>query len=102
MSKCIRFVFILRRQLLRELVPSDLVKIQSTSDWKRTIATIYGQDNGMSPEDAKITFLKIIYRYVVTFETLKSMYVKQRKKSHQSIVYRYFSDGQHSDQHSLK
>lgn len=50
------------RQLLRDLVPSDLVKIQGTSEWKRTISTMYTQDAGMSSEDAKVAFLKIIYR----------------------------------------
>lgn len=50
------------RQLLRDLVPSDLVKIQGTSEWKRSITTLYTQDAGMSSEDAKIAFLKIIYR----------------------------------------
>lgn len=50
-------------QILRELIPADLVKIQSANDWKRSIVTTYNQDAGMSPEDAKITFLKIIYRW---------------------------------------
>lgn len=49
-------------QMLRELVPSDLIKLQTTNDWKRSIVAAYNQDAGMSPEDAKITFLKIVYR----------------------------------------
>lgn len=48
--------------MLRDLVPSDLIKIQSANDWKRSIVASYNQDAGMSSEDAKITFLKIIYR----------------------------------------
>lgn len=51
--------------MLRDLVPSDLVKIQNINDWKRQIVNCYNQDSGMSPEDAKVTFLKIIYRLVV-------------------------------------
>lgn len=51
------------RQMLRELIPADLVKVQSANDWKRSIVAAYNQDAGMSPEDAKITFLKIIYRW---------------------------------------
>lgn len=51
--------------MLRELVPSDLIKIQSANDWKRIIVAAYNQDAGMTPEDAKITFLKIVYRWVV-------------------------------------
>lgn len=48
--------------MLRELVPSDLFKIQSSNDWKRSIVAAYNQDAGMTSEDAKITFLKIVYR----------------------------------------
>lgn len=49
--------------MLRDLIPSDLVKLQNGNDWKRTITSIYTQDAGMSSEDAKVTFLKIVYRY---------------------------------------
>ena len=50
--------------MLRELIPSDLIKLQNVNDWKRSIVAAYNQDAGMSPEDAKITFLKIVYRLV--------------------------------------
>ncbi|EEB17358.1 myosin VII, putative [Pediculus humanus corporis] len=50
-------------QRLRDLLPSDLIKAQSANDWKRSIVTSYNQDAGMSSEDAKITFLKITYRW---------------------------------------
>lgn len=33
------------------------------SDWKREIIKSYNSDSGISPEDAKIAFLKIIYRW---------------------------------------
>ena len=33
------------------------------SDWKRDIVKSYNSDSGISPEDAKIAFLKIIYRW---------------------------------------
>ena len=33
------------------------------SDWKREIVKSYNSDSGISPEDAKIAFLKIIYRW---------------------------------------
>ena len=32
--------------MLRELIPSDLVKIQSSNDWKRSIIAAYNQDAG--------------------------------------------------------
>ncbi|KAG5675745.1 hypothetical protein PVAND_005623 [Polypedilum vanderplanki] len=50
-------------QMLRELVPSDLIKLQGSNDWKRAIVSAYNQDAGMTSEDAKITFLKIVYRW---------------------------------------
>lgn len=48
---------------MRELLPSDLIKLQGSNDWKRSIVTAYNQDGGMSPEDAKVTFLKVVYRW---------------------------------------
>jgi myosin-7 len=50
-------------QMLRELVPTDLIKSSSAADWKREIIKSYNSDSGISPEDAKIAFLKIIYRW---------------------------------------
>lgn len=50
-------------QMLRELIPTDLVKTMSPQDWKREIVKCYNQDSGMGPEDAKVAFLKIIYRW---------------------------------------
>lgn len=49
--------------MLRELVPTDLIKSSSAADWKREIVKSYNSDSGISPEDAKIAFLKIIYRW---------------------------------------
>lgn len=49
--------------MLRELLPSDLIKLQGSNEWKRSIVTAYNQDGGMSPEDAKVTFLKVVYRW---------------------------------------
>lgn len=49
--------------MMRELVPSDLMKLQGTNDWKRQIVSAYNQDGGMTSEDAKVTFLKIVYRW---------------------------------------
>ncbi|XP_055853290.1 myosin-VIIa [Episyrphus balteatus] len=50
-------------QMLRELVPSDITKMQSSNEWKRAIVASYNQDGGMSSEDAKVAFLKIVYRW---------------------------------------
>lgn len=32
--------------MLRELIPGDLLKVQSSIDWKRTITAAYNQDTG--------------------------------------------------------
>ena len=37
--------------------------MQSGADWKREILKCFNKDSGMSPEDAKIAFLKVIYRW---------------------------------------
>ncbi|XP_069983292.1 myosin-VIIa isoform X1 [Penaeus vannamei] len=49
--------------MLRDLIPADLAKAQSTNEWKRVIVQHYNNDAGMSPEEAKIAFLKVIYRW---------------------------------------
>ncbi|XP_028966812.1 myosin-VIIa [Galendromus occidentalis] len=49
--------------LLREMVPVDLLKSQSASDWKRAITTAYARHGNMTVEDAKIAFLQYIYQW---------------------------------------
>jgi len=49
--------------VLKQILPSDLLKTQSSYDWKREIAKAYNKDSGMSPDEAKVAFLKIIYRW---------------------------------------
>lgn len=72
--------FFRNRQMIRELVPSDLHKMQGSSDWKRSIVAAYNQDAGMSPDDAKITFLKIVYRFVLIFIQIWSVWIYIRNK----------------------
>ncbi|GBM84846.1 Myosin-VIIa [Araneus ventricosus] len=49
--------------MLREMIPADLLKAQNANDWKRAIVAAYNQDAGMSPEESKINFLKVIYKW---------------------------------------
>ena len=49
--------------VLKSLLPSDLLKVQSSYEWKKEIARAYNKDSGMSPDEAKIAFLKVIYRW---------------------------------------
>ena len=37
--------------------------MQSSYEWKKEIARAYNKDSGMSPDEAKIAFLKVIYRW---------------------------------------
>jgi myosin-7 len=50
-------------RLLRELVPADLHRAMSPDDISRQISQYYNRDAGKSPEDAKISFLKLIYKW---------------------------------------
>lgn len=81
--------------MLRDLVPSDLVKTQNPNDWKRSILHNYSQDNGMTADDAKVTFLKIIYRCVPRTR------ISHSECGEISNLY-VFADGQPSDQRSSK
>lgn len=91
------YINLIHRQMVRELVPSDLHKIQGSSDWKRSIVAAYNQDAGMSPEDAKITFLKIVYRFVFFCNS----YTRYRSPSIRMIK-RLLLDGQHLVRHFSK
>uniref|UniRef100_A0A0B6ZRN5 MyTH4 domain-containing protein n=1 Tax=Arion vulgaris TaxID=1028688 RepID=A0A0B6ZRN5_9EUPU len=50
-------------EMLHRLIPSDLVKSQSVDDWKRSIISAYNKDAGTSSNDAKVSFLKLIYMW---------------------------------------
>ncbi|PIO72979.1 myTH4 domain protein [Teladorsagia circumcincta] len=47
-------------QLLSELVPSDMMKMTSTSEWKKAISSAYVKVEHMSSDQAKIEFLTIM------------------------------------------
>jgi len=51
------------QSFLRDLVPIDLIKLLSTSEWKKVISAAHAADSGMSAENAKINFLKIVYNW---------------------------------------
>lgn len=46
------------RQMLRELVPLDVVKAYPPDDWKKAIVSHFNRHSGRSSEDAKVGFLK--------------------------------------------
>ncbi|KAL9964836.1 hypothetical protein ACROYT_G028531 [Oculina patagonica] len=50
-------------KMLRELIPPDLSRDQSPDDWKRAIVASFNKHAGKSKNDAKVSFLRIIYRW---------------------------------------
>ncbi|XP_026154272.1 LOW QUALITY PROTEIN: myosin VIIAa [Mastacembelus armatus] len=50
-------------KMLRELVPQDLIRQMSPDDWKRSVVAYFNKHAGKSREEAKLMFLKIIYKW---------------------------------------
>ncbi|XP_054243940.1 unconventional myosin-VIIa isoform X2 [Indicator indicator] len=50
-------------KLLKELVPQDLLRQLSPDDWKRSIVAYYNKHAGKTREEAKLAFLKIIFKW---------------------------------------
>ncbi|XP_078258138.1 myosin VIIAa isoform X2 [Rhinoraja longicauda] len=50
-------------KMLKELVPQDVARQLSPDDWKRSIVAFYNKQAGKSREEAKLLFLKLIYRW---------------------------------------
>ncbi|XP_026048128.1 myosin VIIAa isoform X3 [Maylandia zebra] len=50
-------------KMLRELVPQDLIRQMSPDDWKRSVVAYFNKQAGKSREEAKLMFLKVIYKW---------------------------------------
>ncbi|XP_041088780.1 myosin VIIAa [Polyodon spathula] len=50
-------------KILKELVPQDLIRQLSPDDWKRSIVAYFNKQAGKSREEAKLAFLKIIFKW---------------------------------------
>lgn len=50
-------------QYIKDLIPADLIKAASSSEWKKTILNEYKKQGNMTPEEAKLKFLKILYEW---------------------------------------
>ncbi|KAM5316301.1 unconventional myosin-VIIa isoform 3-T4 [Glossophaga mutica] len=50
-------------KMLRELVPQDLIRQVSPDDWKRSIVAYFNKHSGKSKEEAKLAFLKLIFKW---------------------------------------
>ncbi|XP_070399828.1 myosin VIIAa [Nothobranchius furzeri] len=50
-------------KMLRELIPQDLIRQMSSDEWKRSVVAYFNKQAGKSREEAKLLFLKIIYKW---------------------------------------
>ncbi|XP_035522680.1 unconventional myosin-VIIa [Morone saxatilis] len=50
-------------KVLKELVPQDQIRHLSPDDWKRSIMSLFNKHSGKTREEAKLSFLKIIYKW---------------------------------------
>ncbi|CAH0557546.1 unnamed protein product [Brassicogethes aeneus] len=48
---------------LKELIPVEVYKVQSSSEWRKTILTEYRKSSSMSFDEAKLAFLKHIHEW---------------------------------------
>lgn len=55
-------------QMLHDLLPPDMIRLQTSSQWKTAIAAAYQKHGDMSEQEAKEQFLKHIYQ-LPTFGT---------------------------------
>nr|XP_020465549.1 unconventional myosin-VIIa-like [Monopterus albus] len=50
-------------KMLKELVPVDQLKAMSENEWKKSIIASFNKSAAMTVEEAKVTFLKVVYRW---------------------------------------
>ncbi|XP_078514637.1 unconventional myosin-VIIa [Lissotriton helveticus] len=50
-------------KILKELVPQDLLRQLTPDDWKRSIVAYFNKHAGKTREEAKLSFLKIIFKW---------------------------------------
>ncbi|KAM9469253.1 unconventional myosin-VIIa [Clarias gariepinus] len=55
-----RSQFVMIPKMMKDLVPFDQHKIMSTDDWKKHIISVYNKQAGITVDEAKVRFLKII------------------------------------------
>uniref|UniRef100_A0A7N8Y3F7 Unconventional myosin-VIIa-like n=1 Tax=Mastacembelus armatus TaxID=205130 RepID=A0A7N8Y3F7_9TELE len=55
--------FVMIPKMLKDLVPADQLKVMSENEWKKAIVGSYNKQAGMTAEEAKIAFLKVVFRW---------------------------------------
>ncbi|XP_036421253.1 unconventional myosin-VIIb [Colossoma macropomum] len=58
-----RSQFVMIPKMLKDLVPADQQKIMSSEDWKKHIINAYNRQAGITVDEAKVRFLKIISQW---------------------------------------
>uniref|UniRef100_A0A8C4S7H9 Myosin VIIB n=1 Tax=Erpetoichthys calabaricus TaxID=27687 RepID=A0A8C4S7H9_ERPCA len=56
-------IFPMIPKILKDLVPSDMIKLMSPEEWKKNIIASFNKHSGKSADEAKLAFLKIIFRW---------------------------------------
>nr|XP_020479722.1 unconventional myosin-VIIb-like [Monopterus albus] len=72
-----RSQFVMIPRMLRELVPTDQIKIMSSEEWKKHIISSYNKQSGITVQEAKTAFLKAISSWPTfgcTFFEVKQTY----------------------------
>uniref|UniRef100_A0A3P8ZN71 Uncharacterized protein n=1 Tax=Esox lucius TaxID=8010 RepID=A0A3P8ZN71_ESOLU len=55
--------FVMIPKMLKDLVPNDMLKAMSASEWQKNIVAAYNKQTGMTAEEAMVAFLKVICRW---------------------------------------
>ncbi|CAB1316642.1 unnamed protein product [Coregonus sp. 'balchen'] len=50
-------------KMLKELIPQDQIRHLSPDDWKRSIVALFNKQSGKTREEAKLSFLKVIFKW---------------------------------------
>ncbi|TMS14178.1 Unconventional myosin-VIIa [Larimichthys crocea] len=50
-------------KILKDLVPQDQIRHLPPDDWKRSVMSLFNKHSGKTREEAKLSFLKIIYKW---------------------------------------
>lgn len=48
---------------LKDYVPVHMIRVQSASEWKKSVSAAYNSDGQMSSADAKTKFLEIVFEW---------------------------------------
>nr|XP_039263341.1 unconventional myosin-VIIa-like isoform X3 [Styela clava] len=67
-------------RMLKELIPTDLLRLMSPDDWKRQIVAQFNKHSGKSKDESKLSFLKIVYRW----QTFGSAFFDVRQTTEQA------------------